>query len=91
MKGREIDGRDLYAEGLDPVIGERDRAEYHDTTVDRMRVSSRVDHLLVADALVFGNPVGHERFPAIPKGFFDRGVIPGVSFDWTRVGIRHAS
>jgi len=81
MNGHRIVGCNLYAEGLDPVTGERCRAEYHDPTVNETRVSSHVDRLLVSDALVFGYTVGHERLPAILKGFFDRGFIPGVSFE----------
>ena len=79
-KGHQIDDCDLYKEAFDPVMSERDRAEYHDTTVNRTRVSTYADRLLAADALVLVYPVWHEGFPAILKGFFDRVFIPGVSF-----------
>jgi NAD(P)H dehydrogenase (quinone) len=79
--GHQIDDCDLYAEGFDPVMSERDRAEYRDTTVNRTRVSSYADRLLAAEALILIYPVWNEGFPAILKGFFDRVFIPGVSFE----------
>ena len=79
--GHQIDDCDLYKEAFDPVMSEQDRAEYHDTTVNRTRVSPYADRLLAADALVLVYPVWHEGFPAILKGFFDRVFIPGVSFE----------
>jgi NAD(P)H dehydrogenase (quinone) len=80
-KGHQIDDCDLYTEDFDQVMSERDRAEYHDTTINRTRVSSYADRLLAADALVLVYPVWHEGFAAILKGFFDRVFIPGVSFE----------
>ena len=78
--GWEVDACDLYAEGFDPVMSERDRREYHDLAINRSRVASYVERLLAARALVLVFPVWNYGFPAIMKGFFDRVFLPGVSF-----------
>ena len=79
-RGHEVDDCDLYAESFDPVLSERERVDYHDTSVNRAFVASFADRLLAADALVLVYPVWNEGFPAILKGFFDRVFIPGVAF-----------
>ena len=33
-RGHEIDDCDLYAESFDPVMGEQERIQYHDTKVN---------------------------------------------------------
>jgi NAD(P)H dehydrogenase (quinone) len=38
--GHQVDDCDLYAEGFDPLLSERDRIEYHNIRVNRERVSS---------------------------------------------------
>ena len=78
--GWEVDACDLYAEGFDPVMSEKDRREYHDLGINRTRVAPYVDRLLAARALVLVFPVWNYGFPAIMKGFFDRVFLPGVSF-----------
>ncbi len=79
-RGHEIDDCGLYLEAFDPVMSERERIEYHDTTTAKPRVALFADRLLAADALVLLYPLWNEGFPAILKGFFDRVYIPGVSF-----------
>jgi NAD(P)H dehydrogenase (quinone) len=36
-RGHEIDDCDLYAESFDPVMGEQERIQYHDTEVNERR------------------------------------------------------
>ena len=79
-RGHEIDDCDLYAESFDPVMGEQERIQYHDTKANRAPIAAYADRLLAAEALVLIYPVWNEGFPAILKGFFDRVFIPGVSF-----------
>jgi NAD(P)H dehydrogenase (quinone) len=80
VRGHQLDDCDLYAESFDPVLSRQDRADYHDTSINRARVASYVERLLRAQALVLIYPVWNEGFPAILKGYFDRVFIPGVSF-----------
>lgn len=79
-QGWEVDDCDLYAEGFDPVLSEAERRGYHDTATNTAPVQGYVDRLRAADALVLCFPVWNFGYPAILKGWFDRVMLPGVSF-----------
>jgi putative NADPH-quinone reductase len=83
--GWEVDLCDLYAEGFQPVLTAEERRAYHDTAVNCSPVQDYVDRLRAADAVVFVFPVWNFGYPAILKGWFDRVMLPGVSFDLTPV------
>lgn len=78
--GWNVDDCDLYAEGFQPVLTERERRDYHDETINIDPVRKYVERLRAADALVLVFPVWIYGFPAILKGFFDRVCVPGVAF-----------
>jgi putative NADPH-quinone reductase len=78
--GHEVDDCDLHAEGFDPVLSRQERLDYHDLAVNRRNVEGYVERLLSAEALVLVHPVWNFGLPAILKGFFDRVLLPGVSF-----------
>jgi NAD(P)H dehydrogenase (quinone) len=75
----EVDDCDLYAEGFDPVMTQKERENYHDTRVNLAEIGTFAARLMAAQGLVLVYPVWNEGFPAIMKGFFDRVFIPGVS------------
>jgi putative NADPH-quinone reductase len=75
----EVDDCDLYAEGFNPVMSQKERENYHDTTANLAEIGPLAARLLAAQGLVLVYPVWNEGFPAIMKGFFDRVFIPGVS------------
>ena len=75
-----VDDCDLYAEGFQPVLSERERRDYHDEAINIDPVRNYVERLRAADALVLVFPVWIYGFPAILKGFFDRVCVPGVAF-----------
>jgi len=79
-QGHAVDDCDLYAEGFQPVLSRKERQEYHDTAINQIPVQGYVDRLQAADALVFCFPVWCFGLPAILKGWFDRVLLPGVSF-----------
>lgn len=79
-RGHQVDDCDLYAEGFNPVMSERERMQFHDIRLNRAPVATYADRLLAAEALILMYPVWNEGFPAILKGFFDRVFIPGISF-----------
>lgn len=79
-RGAEVDDLDLYADDFDPLLRERDRRIYHDTSINQERVSEYVARLQAADALVLCHPVWNFGWPAILKGYFDRLFLPNVSF-----------
>jgi putative NADPH-quinone reductase len=79
--GHEVDDCDLYAENFNPVMSREERLSYHDTDVNQQPVASYVERLKRADAIVLVFPVWCFGLPAILKGWFDRVLMPGVSFD----------
>jgi putative NADPH-quinone reductase len=79
--GHEVDDCDLYAEGFNPVLSRQERLDYHDTRINRLPVKDYVERLQRAEALVFCFPIWCFGLPAILKGWFDRVLMPGVSFD----------
>ncbi|MEM8592677.1 MAG: NAD(P)H-dependent oxidoreductase [Pseudomonadota bacterium] len=80
-RGWEVDDCDLYAEGFDAVLSEEERRNYHNTDINTAPVQGYVDRLRAADAVVFCHPVWNFGYPAILKGWHDRVLLPGVSFE----------
>ena len=78
--GHQVECRDLYAEGFDPVLGREERMGYHEVPSNRIPVETYVTRLQAAEGLVFVFPVWCYGLPAILKGFFDRVFLPGVTF-----------
>lgn len=81
MAGHEVDLCDLYAEGFDPVLTAERRRNYHDVTSNREGLEDHVARLQAAEALVVQFPTWCFGLPAMLKGWFDRLLMPGVSFD----------
>jgi len=78
--GHEVDACDLYAEGFSPVMSADERRFYHDPAINRAPVEGYVARLLAAEALVLVFPTWCFSMPAMLKGWFDRVLLPGVSF-----------
>ena len=87
--GHSVDLCDLYAEGFDPVLTAEERAAYFDTGANRARNAGHVERLFAAEGLVFVFPTWTLGPPAILKGFFDRVMVPGVSFQLDEKGGLH--
>ena len=85
--GHEVDGCDLYAEGFNPVLSAEDRRGYHDTATNRAPVTGYVDRLMAAEGLLLVFPTWCYSMPAMLKGWFDRVLLPGVSFTLGEDGI----
>ena len=78
--GHEVDDIDLYAEGFDPVLSAEERRDYFEPGLNRARVADYAARIEAAEGLVFCFPTWCLGPPAILKGFFDRVMVPGVSF-----------
>jgi putative NADPH-quinone reductase len=78
--GHEVADLDLYAENFNPVLSRAERLDYHDLAKNRAGVKKYVDQLLWAEALVFVYPTWTYGLPAMLKGWFDKVMLPGVSF-----------
>lgn len=80
MAGHEVDDLDLYADGFDPVLSVEERRDYFEPDQNRARVADYAARIEAAEGLVFCFPTWCLGPPAILKGFFDRVMVPGVSF-----------
>ncbi len=78
--GHEVDDCDLYAEGFNPILTAEERRGYHAIPDNRAPVESHVRRLEQADAIVLCFPTWCFNIPAMLKGYFDRVLLPGVSF-----------
>jgi NAD(P)H dehydrogenase (quinone) len=78
--GHEVDDLDLYAEKFDPVLSRQTLIDYLNTAANIAEVSPYVERLRAAEAVVLVFPVWYDGPPAILKGFFERVMLPGVSF-----------
>jgi putative NADPH-quinone reductase len=85
--GHEIDNLDLYAENFQPVLSAEERRNYHDLTRNRIPAASYIERLQHTEAVVFVFPTWSFGVPAILKGWFDRVLIPGVSFTLDKHGV----
>ncbi len=85
--GHEVVDLDLYAEDFNPVLSRAERLDYHDLTKNRAGVEKYVAQLQWAEALVFVYPTWTYGLPAMLKGWFDRVMLPGVSFRLGEDGI----
>ena len=79
--GHEVDLCDLYAERFDPVMSEEERRRYHDTSRNQIGIETYVRRLRDAEALVVQFPTWCFGPPAMLKGFLDKVLAPGISFD----------
>jgi NAD(P)H dehydrogenase (quinone) len=79
--GHEVDLCDLYAEGFNPVMSEEERRRYHDTSRNQIGIETYVARLRAAEALVVQFPTWCFGPPAMLKGFLDKVLAPGISFD----------
>jgi NAD(P)H dehydrogenase (quinone) len=78
--GHEVDDLDLYAEKFDPVLSHQTLIDYLNTEANVAEVGPYVERLRAAEAVVLVFPVWYDGPPAILKGFFERVMLPGVSF-----------
>ncbi|MCX8133456.1 MAG: NAD(P)H-dependent oxidoreductase [Roseococcus sp.] len=78
--GHEVELRDLYAEGFDPVLSAEERGVYHDLERNTAGIEAEVAQLRRAEALLLVYPTWWYGMPAMLKGWFDRVWVPGVTF-----------
>jgi NAD(P)H dehydrogenase (quinone) len=79
--GHEVDLCDLYEEGFDPVMSAEERRRYHDTSRNQTGIETYVARLRAADAVILQFPTWCFGPPAMLKGYLDKVLAPGVSFD----------
>ncbi|MES0885287.1 NAD(P)H-dependent oxidoreductase [Roseibium sp. SCP14] len=78
--GHDVLEEDLYAQGYDPTLSDRERETYYGS-YDASQIEGQVKRLQEAEALVLVFPTWWFGFPAILKGWFDRAWGPGLAYD----------
>jgi len=79
--GHAVAVEDLYREGFRSELTETERRSYYVGPYAVEAVSTQVERLLNAEALVLVFPTWWFSFPAILKGWFDRVWAPGVAYE----------
>jgi len=89
-RGHEVELRDLYAEGFDPVLSAAERGVYNDESANHAGIEHEIAQLRRADALLLVYPTWWYGMPAMLKGWFDRVWVPGVTFTFSDGAIQPA-
>jgi NAD(P)H dehydrogenase (quinone) len=89
-RGHEVELRDLYAEGFNPVLTAEERSVYNDEAANQAGIEHEIAQLQRADALLLVYPTWWYGMPAMLKGWFDRVWVPGVTFTFSNGAIQPA-
>lgn len=81
--GHETQVIDLYAENFNPVLDEEEWLTYKSdpASIAQNAMKRHVEALEWAEGLLFVTPTWTFGLPAMLKGWLDRVLLPGVSFD----------
>ena len=85
-EGRAYRVIDLYADGFNPVMTQRELELYPQGKSDDPLVDRYGKALLDTDKIIFIFPVWWGMMPAMLKGFFDKVLLKGTAFDTTDTG-----
>lgn len=77
--GHEASLRDLYAEGVDPLLTGAEIARRY--SLDE-QIQAYTDEVVASDYLVFVHPDWWSAPPALLKGWLERVFRPGIAYDW---------
>ncbi len=79
--GHTLEVADLYAEGFDPILVERDLEQFAGVAMPEsiLREQARIER---ADALCLVFPIWWYGAPAMMKGWFDRVWSAGWAYQW---------
>ena len=79
--GHEVDVIDLALDGFQPAMSRADLVAWRQSRVVDPLVLDYQRRLMAADHLVFVFPVWWEAMPAMTKGFLDRVLTKGITFE----------
>lgn len=85
--GHEVQVKDLYAEGFNPVLSAAELGALNDGRVPE-GIAREQAALRWAEALVLIYPLWWFGRPAILKGWFDKVLTNGFAFEYTAEGLR---
>lgn len=85
--GRAFEVCDLYADGFEPAMTREELARYSEGVALDPLVMRYQEQLSRADRLVIVSPVWWNDLPAMVRGWLDKVMLPGFSWDATGAGL----
>lgn len=85
-RGSEVDVIDLGADEFNPVMSGADLLAFRKHEMVDEQALAYVDRIKQADELVIVFPIWWELMPAMVKGFIDKVIFPGSTYDYTHGG-----
>ena len=85
--GRSFEVADLYADGFNPAISAPELALYNEGGHTDPLVARYQDQLACCQNLVFVSPIWWNDVPAMLRGWFDKVMLVGFSWDATGQGL----
>lgn len=89
--GNTVDVIDLEADGFDPVMHSKDLIGFLKHKAQDPQAIDYIERVKAADHLILVFPIWWELMPAMMKGFIDKVVFPGETFNYTKGGVGMAS
>ena len=89
--GNTVDVIDLEADGFDPVMHSKDLIGFLKHKAQDPQAIDYIERVKAADHLILIFPIWWELMPAMMKGFIDKVVFPGETFNYTKGGVGMAS
>lgn len=84
--GQEVEVIDLEADGFDPVMHSADLIGFLKHQAQDEQAKAYIAKLREADHLILVFPIWWELMPAMIKGFIDKVIFPGETFDYKQGG-----
>lgn len=97
--GHKVDLMHLDRDNFDPVMRAKDlhafaKAKHGGENIYKdidPQVMNYKERLMQAEHLIFIFPVWWELMPAMTKGFIDKVIFPGISYDYAKSGLKMIS
>jgi putative NADPH-quinone reductase len=80
--GHDVVATDLYREGFQPAMTERERQTYMQEAYDCSAVADHAETLKSVEGIILCFPHWWFSMPAVLKGWVDRVWGPGIAFDY---------
>lgn len=84
--GHQVDVINLDKDGFNPVMTGKDLLAFRDHQVVDEQAKDYVERVQQADHLIFIFPIWWELMPAMTKGFIDKVIFPGATYNYTSSG-----
>lgn len=85
--GGWVDVIDLHADRFNPVMSEKDLLAFRNQTIVDDQAIDYAARLKNADHLIMIFPIWWELMPAMTKGFIDKVIFPGTTYQYTKSGL----